>query len=171
MFTAPRRALSALILAACCAFAFYSLEACNSIYTRAGEEMPLDLRTRLATRIREARDSASEIANLIATLSPESPDLPARAESYSWEFSKAVASVHDVARRLDTRGEPLGDVLDALDRADTDLVAAVNIDETQATAALRPAFSLAADSLKAAVQQSDAYLGNRPNRRVHKSAE
>jgi hypothetical protein len=162
MLTAQcRRALSALALAACCGFAILTLAACGSIYTRAGEEMPTDMRTRLVTRIREARASAAEIANLIATSTPESPDLPAQAESYSWEFSKSVASIRDVARRLDTRGEAVNEVIDAFEHADNDLVAAIDLDETQANA-LRPAFALAADSLKIAIKQADSYLGNRP---------
>src|SRR6185369_15854027 len=117
----PRRTL----LAAICCIVLVVLGGCNSIYHRAGEEIAQDMPSRLEIRIREARLAAASAADAIAQCSPESPDLRDRAESYSWEFSKAVASVHDVACRLSSQTESLGSLLAALDRADKDLADAV----------------------------------------------
>src|SRR5262249_13274047 len=115
---------------------------CNSIYHRTGEELSQGSNSRLDVRIREARAVAASAADAIAQGSPDSPTLRDQVESYSWEFSKAVASVHDVAARLSTQSELLGVLLAALDRADKDFADAVNPEQTQANA-LRPAMSLA----------------------------
>jgi hypothetical protein len=155
----PRTARFGSVLAPICLAIFLFLSpGCNSIYHRAGEEMSQDSRTRLATRIREARSCAVAAADLIGQYPPDSPALADRAESYSWDFSKAVASVHDVAARLNTKGDPVTDLIAALDRADQDLAAAVDPERSQGQA-LRPAFSLAEESLKDAIARADAYFG------------
>src|SRR3954466_3783536 len=113
----PRRAL---LSAAICCMALFLLGGCNSIYHRTGEEIAQDMPSRLDLRIREVKAVAASAVDSIAQCPPESPDLRDRTESYSWEFSKAVASVHDVAGRLSTQSEALGALLAALDRADKD---------------------------------------------------
>lgn len=154
--TAPYR----FVIAAVFGFALSVFAGCNSIYHRTGEELSQGSDSRLELRIREARAAAASSAAVIDQAGPESADLRDRAESYSWEFSKAVASVHDVAARLNTRSEPLAALLTALDRADKDFADAVDPDQAQGNA-LRPAMSLAAESLKAAIAQADSYLGQR----------
>src|SRR5256885_2158213 len=75
----------------------FGLVGCGSIYHRAGDEMSLDMRSRLVTRVREARAAAMGAADAIARSPADAPELTDLAESYAWEYSKAVASVHDVA--------------------------------------------------------------------------
>src|SRR5690349_10992536 len=117
---AHRTARYALIMTAAvvCSILLLPAAGCNSIYHRTGEEFSQDMPTRLDIRIREARASAASAVDAVAQCPPDSPNFRDRAESYSWEFSKAVASVHDVACRVSTRNERLEVLLAALDRAD-----------------------------------------------------
>jgi hypothetical protein len=145
------------LLIAFSTFAIFTPGACSSIYHHAGSDLSVGLGPLLSTRIADARNNAVSAADAISN-PRRSPDT---AEPYSWDFSKSVASVHDVVQRLEIQDDPVNDVLAALDRADADLAAAVDPDKT-APSAHPAAIAAAADSLNLAIAKADAYLKTGP---------
>ncbi len=148
---------SRFLLLAFATFAIFTLGACSSIYHRTGSDLSVGLGPLLSTRITEARNDAVAAADAISKPSSHNADI---AEPLSWDFSKSVASVHDVVKRLEIQDDPVNDVLAAFDRADADLAAAV---DAQASPTAHPAtFAAAADSLSLAIAKADAYLKTGP---------
>src|ERR1043165_7981176 len=101
-----------LLLVVLCALPLLGTWGCSSVYRRAGNDLGPDMRTRLATRIREARTAAATAEQ--ALLAPDGPTRADEVEEASWDFSKRVASVHDVAERLELTNDPAAEVLEAL---------------------------------------------------------
>jgi hypothetical protein len=136
-----------------------SLAGCNSIYHRTGREMSRQ-RDRLDDRIRESRTYASAAATVIGTQSPSTPLSRGQLETCSWDLSRSVASVHDVASRLDLRDDPVNDVIAALDKANEGLSGAVNMDSPKPRDPPPPLPQVQL-SLRDAIARTDAYLADR----------
>jgi hypothetical protein len=146
-----RSLIGAILVIVCC-----PLVGCWSAYHQAGKELVPDARSRLATRIHEARVAAADAEQVLSEPAADPSEQAERLESCSWELSKRVASVHDVADRLDLSDDPIAEVVAAFDRADKQVAAAA--DATGASASP----SHEKDTLTAvamAVARADAYLG------------
>ena len=95
MFT---RTLTTRVLAAVI-FSSFTLGACTSVYDRAGEEMSLDMRSRLAQRLREARDSAVEAANIIKKIGRGDFTLESARPALAKEFADVLTYLDILAFR------------------------------------------------------------------------
>src|SRR4051812_30511965 len=76
------------------------LASCNSVYHRSSKVALPDVRTRLATRVQDARDSAQDLSRVLMDGAIPDAQVADRAEGAAWDFGKRVASVQDVLERL-----------------------------------------------------------------------
>ncbi|HYE63392.1 MAG TPA: hypothetical protein VD997_15475 [Phycisphaerales bacterium] len=149
------------------------LGACgNSVYHKAAQNLPGDPHDRLALRVREARAAADAAARALekpeGSLSRGMTRAAAdRVDALAWEYSRRVASVQDVVRRLPTPDLEAQQVLASLEKAEHELTAAA--EKLAAEVGTAPDTDLATlttpatSALAAAIETSDSFVNGRTN--------
>jgi|GEM_PF-6381962 len=119
------RPLHAITLVALLAGVLLATGCGSSVYHRSVAAVPGEPHDRLALRVREARNAADIAVGIIEAQGPMTPARVEQADAAAWEYSRRVASVQDIMRRLTTPDLEAQQVLASLERAEADLNAAI----------------------------------------------
>jgi hypothetical protein len=152
--------LHGLVLAAVIASACLSTGCSSSVYHRAGAALPGELDDRLALRVREARNAADIAMGIIDAQGPITPQRTEKADAAAWEYSRRVASVQDIMRRLPEPDFEAQQVLASLEKAESELNVAIER-LTAAEPAGEEALVAAKSSLSSAMETADLFTDGR----------
>lgn len=135
----------------------------SSVYHKSAAALPGDLNDRLALRVREARsaaDAAMAALEKPGALSRLRADL---VDAAAWEYSRRVASVQDVMRRLPEADLEAQQVLAGLQRAEQELTAVAERLAAGESDDAAPVVAPATSALASAIESSDQFIAGRAN--------
>lgn len=162
------RPLHAITLVAILAGTLLATGCGSSVYHRTGEALPGEPHDRLALRVREARNAADIAVAIINAQGPITSTRAEQADAAAWEYSRRVASVQDIMRRLTTPNLEAQQVLASLEKAEADLNAAVEKlaagdPGDPANAANDHSLAVARGSLASAMESADMFTDGHAN--------